>query len=359
MKTGALLAALLLVTLAGAGCLGGESRSEWAYDVTQIDVLAGQGKTGVGVRIGVLDTGINLEHSAFKHLRDGVTVNGELVGFQDFLRGRGGPEEAYDDSGHGSHVVGIMAAQGSTFGDKILYGGIDLRGGSPASQYYVAKVCDDDGCPAQAIQDALEWMGQVNVDIVSLSLGGERGGVIVISDAMREQIDRLINSGTIIVASAGNDGATSSDVNAPADIPGVIAVGAIDDRLRVAELSSRGDNGGFNQCRTIPIGQQVGRCDPDKKPEVVAPGINILSTWTGDGYARASGTSQAAPFVTSALALMLQGKPKPTDRNGVDCVKQILMDTATPLEGQTLPHDEGAGYGLIQAADAAAAYPCR
>lgn len=358
MRRGVLLAITLLMVTTMTGCLGGDARSEWAYDITQIDTLAGRGLEGAGIRIGVLDTGIDPEHPSMDHLVDKDPGNGELMGFQDYIRQRFGVDAAYDDLGHGTHVVGIMAASGSSFGDKLLYGGVDLRGASPRAAYYVAKVCDADNCPAPAIADALEWMGEVDVDVVSLSLGGERSGGIVINDEIRNSINQLIDRGTVVVASAGNDGTDGDDVNAPADIQGVIAVGAIDEDGRVADISSRGDNDGFNSCRSVPISGQVGRCDPHKKPEIVAPGVNILSAWIDKGYARATGTSQAAPFVTSAVALMLEGETKPSTREQVTCIKDILRRSAMPVEGQTRPHDDAAGYGILRAAAADGMYDC-
>lgn len=347
------VATLLAATM--SGCFG-EGRSDWAYDVTQLSEASDRGLSGAGVRIGVLDTGIDVDHPSLDHLVDGDRDNGELLGFQDHIRDRFGVSEAYDDIGHGTHVIGIMAARGSSFGDKILYGGVDLKGGSPSALYYVAKVCDTQDCPTNAILDALAWMRQVGVDVVSLSLGGDREGPVIINDDIRNAIDSLIDRGTVVVASAGNDGDDGSDVNAPADIPGVIAVGAIDSDGRVADLSNRGENGGFNTCRTVPLGGTVGRCDPNKKPEVVAPGIHILSAWTDGGYAHADGTSQAAPFVTSVVALMLEGRQPPRDRADVLALKEVLADTAQHVAGQQVPHDRAAGYGIVQAVAAIDAY---
>ena len=159
------------------------------------------------------------------------------------------------------------------------------------------------------------------------------------------------------VAAAGNeqdDGAT--DVAFPATIEGVLAVGAIDKAGRVAGFSNHGDDQA-NQCTGGSIFQS-GRCHPHMKPELVAPGVGILSAWSGDAYVRADGTSQATPFVTSVVALMLEAGGPLDSRSDVNVLKRALMDTAKPVDGQALPHDDEAGYGIVQA-DAAIAENAR
>lgn len=360
MRAVPVAAIALLVLPVLAGCIGGEGRSEWAYDVTGLDAAMADGYTGQGIRVGIVDTGIDVSHPSMDHLLDGDDDNGELKGFRDFLRDRFGVDHAHDAAGHGTHVAGIISAKGSSFQDRLLYGGIDLRGGSPDVLLWVAKVCDDDTCSSSALTEALRWMRQQDLDVVSLSLGGQRNP-LAINDANRNEINAMIDAGIVVVASAGNSGPcgeeTTSDVDAPADIAGVIAVGAVDDSLEVSCISSRGNNGGTNACRTSVFGQQIGRCDPNKKPELVAPGVDILSAWRDGQYVRATGTSQAAPFVTSAVALMLEASgSSPDSREQVMQIKQVLADTAQKLDGQSRPHDPAAGYGLVQAAAAIGAY---
>ncbi len=352
--------ALLMLSLAVSGCFGGESRTGWAYEITQINDANEAGRTGAGIRVGVLDTGINVDHASLDHLMDGSDANGELKGFRDYMDNEFGLDFAHDDNGHGTHVVGIMAARGSSFTDKLLYGGIDLQGGSPNILLYVAKVCGvldsgDAGCEPDAINRALDWMRTQEVDIVSMSLGGERTNPLQLGDATVNAVNALINTGVVVIASAGNDGPDNQDVNQPADIDGVIAVGAIQENGKVWSKSSRGSPS-ENTCTSDLFGQSVGRCKPNQKPEIVAPGVGILSAWAGDAYVLADGTSQATPFVTSIVALMLEGEPKIGSRSGVMALKSALINSAKPVEGQQLPHDHAAGYGIVQAADAIAAY---
>ncbi len=356
------LAVAVLVLTMTAGCLGTEARSEWAYNATQLDALYDQGLRGKGIIVAVLDTGLNVDHGSLAHLVDGNKDNGELLAFKDYVNNKDGVENAYDDTGHGSHVVGIMSARGTTFGDKLTNGGVDLLGASPNIQLLVARVCSEDaGCLESRIDDAIRWAVGQGADIISISLGGA-GGLGPLSelgplqDDITREINAAIDRGIVVIASAGNDGPEAGDVYFPAVIRGVIAVGAINDDLRVASFSNYGD-ASANRCNpgTVLV-PQSGRCSPHQKPEIVAPGTEILSAWTGDSYVRASGTSQATPFVTSAVALMLEGKPALRDRADVDQVKSALKNSAKPVEGQARPHDNGAGYGLLQAKAALLAY---
>lgn len=349
-----LLAIALLATVALSGCVANSTNSDWAYSGTQIDAAKALGRTGAGIRIGVLDTGIDVTHPALEHLTDGDTDNGELMGFRDLIDNQHGKQFAHDDHGHGTHVIGIISAKGSPLIDKILYGGVNPIGGAPNAQLWVAKVCAKDPagdqletvCPDDAIRDALRWMSGQNLDIVTMSLGGPHRQTIIFPDATTNAVNLLIDRGVVVIASAGNDGSGADDVSSPADIPGVIAVGAIQEDGSVWSRSSRGSGNTCSQGSIIV--PSSGRCPPHQKPEVVAPGVDIWSTWKDGVYARASGTSQAAPFVASAVALLLEAEQPLRNRDDVNALKQALMDSAKPVSGQHRPHDDAAGYGLIQ-----------
>jgi subtilisin family serine protease len=97
--------------------------------------------------------------------------------------------------------------------------------------------------------------------------------------------------------------------------------------------------------------QSSTRVAPHEKPEIMAPGIDISSTWTNGIYARASGTSQATPFVTSAIALALETETPFTTRAHVEELKKALMESAKPIPSYGRPHDDAAGYGILQAVD--------
>lgn len=358
MRPAAVALAVLALSMPLSGCFGGEARTEWAFEVTQISELYGSGRTGHGVVVAVLDTGINPHHVALTHLFDKDMANGEVTQFRDYVNGRNGVGNAYDDDGHGSHVAGIIAASGSSLGDKLAYGGIDLLGGAPGVTMLVAKVCGPEQCDARAIPAAIRWATEQHAQIISMSFGGGHinGLTGPLTDDMHKAVNEAVAQGVVAVAAAGNEGTDDTDVTEPGDVPDAIAVGAIQEDGSVWASSSRG-NDEASPCRTIPIvGTTTGRCDPNKKPEIVAPGVGILSAWTGDKYVRADGTSQATPFVTAAIALMLEGRAPLRNAADVREVKSVLMETAKPVPGQKLPHDEAAGYGLLQARAAVEAY---
>jgi subtilisin family serine protease len=363
MRRLSLLLVLLCALPALAGCLDpGGGRTSWAYGMSQLEAVNDLGRTGKGVRIAILDTGIRVDHPSLDHLRDGDQANGELVAFRDFLGTAQGVDAAFDDQGHGTHVAGIISARGASTVDKI--GGIDLRGGAPDALLIMARVCTD-VCDASTLPAAINWAVSQGADVVSLSLGGEFGLSDVLQErAIDQAIQSAIDSGVVVIASAGNKGPENTDVESPASIPEVIAVGSVDEDGRVSEFSSRGDDS--QACSSLPLpGPLAGRCDPNKKPELVAPGNEILSTWSVDAsgtecdgkeFCVASGTSQATPFVTAAVALLLEGRADLPNRAAVLHLKQVLVDTARPVAGQVEPHDEAAGYGLLQAESALRAY---
>ena len=112
------------------------------------------------------------------------------------------------------------------------------------------------------------------------------------------------------------------------------------------EKSSRGDNLAGN-------GENP-RESPNKKPEITAPGVNVVSTWIDGKFSSSTGTSDSTVFVTGALALALESNSqlKPTwdntDRsNCIQVVKKALMDSANPFEAQAIPHDDRYGYGAL------------
>jgi subtilisin family serine protease len=358
--TAALLLAAALAPLL-AGCLQpGSGRTEWAFEQTQVAQANALGRTGAGVRIALVDTGINVHHPSMDHLVDGDPSNGELVAFRDFLGSAQGPASAFDDDGHGTHVAGILAAQGSTGLDKL--GGIDLKGAVPGALLLSARVCSHDACDPDALPAAIDWAVAQGADIVSLSLGGEFGLRNALQEkTLNDAVQAAVASGTVVIASAGNKGkeADQADVESPAVIPEVIAVGAVAEDGRVADFSSKGDDAG-HPCSPLPLPGTIptvgSRCPPDQKPELVAPGVGIVSAWTGKEYRSADGTSQATPFVTATVAILLQGHPDLSTRAQVEHVKQVLMQTARPVPGQATPHDEKAGYGLVQAVAALQAY---
>lgn len=332
-------AVLVLLVVALSGCLGIE-RSEWAFQLTQIAELQDDDLSGQGVTIGIVDSGIDLSHPALRHVH--------LAAWKDYV---GDHDEPYDDSGHGTHVAGILAARPSS---GQWFAGGNVMGVSPNVELIVVKACGPETCSSNAVEDGIDFTVQNGADIVVLSLGG-RQALANLGDAPIRAVERATDRGVFVTAAAGNSGTDHGDVESPSSARYAIAVGAINEDERVPDFSSRGSNSA-NQGLAAGINA---RPDPHKKPELVAPGVDILSTHLDGGYAHATGTSQATPFVAGVIALLLEDQPqwkRSGDRGGssssVETMKQVLTQSAKPLDGQRTPHDNAAGYGLVQAVDA-------
>ena len=287
------------------------------------------GLTGEGVRVCIVDTGIELDHPDLKGF--------ELKGWTDVVQGKTNP---YDDNGHGTNMAGILIADGW------------LDGIAPNVDLYVAKVMQENGSGYEEdVAAGIDWCINMNTNIISLSLGGApdflplfNTGGRTIEDAVADATTR----GIFVVAAAGNDGGEEDDgdVASPGGERRVICVGGVTKSGDPWAKSSVGNNGGS----LFPF--QLPRNDPDKKPEVVAPAkevpvLNNKGTWSSS-----SGTSAATVFVTGAIALLLEQNPElasngtSSDVSAIDQVKDWLMQTVTPQDGQT-GHDDKYGYGLI------------
>ena len=285
--------------------------------------------SGNGVSMCIVDTGIDMSHEAFRDV--------ELKGWRDFISSESLP---YDDQGHGTAMAGIMVAGGG------------MRSISPNVDLYVAKALSENGSGSdEIVADAIDWCVQQDSDVISLSLGGAPGIIPSAfegsssSSAARD----AISNGVYVVAAAGNDGdqTNDSDVHSPGGEEDVICVGAVDKNGNLWAKSSRGDNNGNLWPVLFP------RNDPDKKPELVAPGESIPVLILDDKYGYSSGTSISTAYVSASLALLLEANPElkhDGDSGGqiaVENVKEWLMESSHPREGQD-GHDDHYGYGLLQ-----------
>ena len=319
----------------------------WPVEMVQANGLHDRDLTGKGVKVAIIDTGIDLSHPEFK----GVTIEwADLVNRRD---------SAYDDNGHGTHVAGIIAAQGRW---STIFSGFKLKGVAPDVSLIVIKAIEASGKGDETrVATGVSTAVANGADIIVLSLGGDTRTIF--GTNTENAVKRAVEKGVYVIAAAGNKEETQSSctVTSPASVEGVIAVGAVDRDGVVADFSCRGSGkeGAGSVLPGIPSPTQ-GTQDPHKKPEVVAPGVEVLSAWEGGGYALASGTSQAAPVVAGVLALVLEanpslqtGAPGNQGLSTVERVKSALMSTSAkigPLEGKAqTTHDARYGYGLVQA----------
>jgi subtilisin family serine protease len=303
-------------------------RGDWGLAATGAPaVWRDYGLDGDGVRVGSIDTGVDADHP---------DLAGKIAAWRDFVNGR---PEPYDDQGHGTHTIGTMVG-GAAGGAPI--------GMAPGARVVVAKALDGDGAATlSTLLAAAQWITDPDGSpltrdapaVVNSSWGAPAGSG---GDALRMIIRRWRELGIVPVFAAGNTGPEGS-VAAPAADPGSFAVGALGPRGRVATFSSRGP--------AAREGTSVapGRGPSPLKPDLAAPGRDVVSSLPGGTWASLNGTSMAAPHVAGAVALLRQA-----DRGmSVDAVEEILRETARDVSADGPDRRSGAGALDARAAVAA------
>jgi subtilisin family serine protease len=236
--------------------------------------------SGRGVRVAVLDTGVDLTHP---------DLRGRIKGTRSFVDG----ETVADINGHGTHCIG-------TVGGPLKPAGAPRYGVAPGAQLYAGKVL---GGPAGRGTDGwiiagIAWAIEMGCRVVSMSLGAPTRPGEPFRRAYEVVARRAMARGTLIVAAAGNDSRRPglvAPVSSPANCPSILAVAAVDRALRVASFSNRGIN---------PSGGQI---------DLAAPGVDVLSAGIGSQrYRRLNGTSMATPHVAGIAALLGEAFPKAT-----------------------------------------------
>jgi serine protease AprX len=277
------------------------------------------GFSGRGVRIAILDTGLDGEHPDF---RDRV---GALKDFID-----PGATEPVDPNGHGTHVAGIAAGDGRTSQGR-------FRGVAPEAELLVGRVLDARGAGRTSdVMAGIEWAVAQGAQVINVSLGGPpypSDG----TDALSQLCDAAVDAGAVVCVAGGNLGPGSQTIGAPAAARKVVTVGASEviadgGAERVAMFSSRGPTG-----------------DGRTKPDVLFPGVAIVAqraagTRLGDpvneSYISLQGTSQATPMAAGTAALLLQANPRYLPEE----IKARLMRGARALPGYQ-PAAQGSGRG--------------
>lgn len=276
---------------------------EWTYGLKVLGVdkvRAAYNLTGKGVRVGILDTGIDANHPDLK---------GKVVAWGDFA-GTSATEK--DAHGHGTHCAGTIAG-GSASGKHI--------GVAPEAELVIGRIFGDSGGATLAgILKAMNWMtdpdGNADTNdhprLVSNSWGGSQGSMDK-EQAMWNIVTAWRELNIVPVFAAGNSGPRPKTIGTPGGYPHSFAVGATDSNDKIAGFSSRG-----------PITWEG---KDYVKPEVSAPGVNIYSAKPGGGYQSMSGTSMACPHVSGLVALMIEANPALT----VSEVESILKETSVDL----------------------------
>ena len=283
------------------------------------------------VVVGIIDSGVDSTHSAISKNYRGNDSSLAAYSWYNTITGKDGSQEKpYDDRGHGTHVCGTILGSKENA----------LLGVAPKAKWIGVKVFDQDGETNNVkLLKAGQWIMAPNGDptkapkVVNNSWGGNSN-----DGFFQDIVKKWREAGIFPVFSAGNvgpfnDGGDDS-IGTPGAYPESYAVGAIRKDEHIAKFSLRGKSTYTNKI----------------KPDIVAPGVNILSCIPGEKYTIYTGTSMAAPHVTGVIALMLQVNPNLT----VDQIENILNETALPLKDEyyTTTPNNGYGYGKVNAVSA-------
>lgn len=274
----------------------------------RVPEVRAEGFDGSGIKLAVVDTGIDAEHPDFA---------GRIVATAHFVGGN-----AVDENGHGTHVAGIAAGSGA--GSDGKYTGV-----APGASLYIARVLDRNGSGSMSgVMAGVEWAVNQGAQIINLSLGSD--GPCDGTDALSTLCDAAVQQrGVVVCVAAGNAGPGASTVGSPGCARFVITIGASNDNDQVTDFSSRGPTS-----------------DGRVKPDLVFPGFKIaapqakgtqLGPVVAPGYISISGTSMATPHAAGAVALLLQAKGDLTP----EAVKQALMSTTVNLN--LPPNTQGTG----------------
>ena len=265
-----------------------------------------RGLTGNGVRVAVLDSGIDPKHP---------DLAGRVTESKDFVGGG-----SMDRMGHGTHVASVIAGSGEASDGT-------YRGVAPDAELLIGRVLDERGAGAESeVIAGMEWAVRRDADVVNVSLGEETPSDG--SDPMSEAANRL-GERALIVAAAGNGGPDYRTISAPGAAEHAVTVAAVHQDGQTADFSGRGPRRG----------------DSLAKPDIAAPGVNVVGAkarGTEAGpvvahrYVELTGTSMAVPYVSGAAAILAQARPDWTPRQ----LKHALKAAARPHQDR---REQGAG----------------
>jgi thermitase len=294
-----------------------------ARDAIGLDDAHRHSRGEPAITVAVLDTGVDVNHRELRGRtlpgRDFVDI---LDGFDDFVGDiLDADDDPADEVGHGTHVAGIILGSGARMPTGVVPRcrllPVRVLGAMRQGDRLVGAGLIDN------INSGIKWAVDQGADVINMSLGVRHSGGGL---PHQEVVEYALRKGVTIVAAAGNDGAER--LYYPGALPGVIAVGAVDDGGSVAPYSTYGAQVSF-----------------------VAPGTDVYSSVPGNAYAFSTGTSHACPFVSGAAAMLKSFARAERGRKLADRqVKHILKHTADRVDGQ-FKHRK-AGFGMLNVADA-------
>ncbi|WP_448005393.1 S8 family serine peptidase [Agromyces bauzanensis] len=307
-KAAATLAAATMIALAGAAPAHADTVRDLEYWLTDYGfTTAWTSSRGEGVTVAIIDTGVN---------GNVAELRGAIVGGTD-VSGLGSPDgqtPVGDDPNHGTLVASLLAGRGTGEGNGVI-------GIAPEADLLTASVAFGQDTGAEKsnddqIAEAVRWAVDSGADVINMSLTrNTRDWPESWDDAFMYAFEHDV----VVVAAAGNRGSGTSEVGAPATIPGVLTVAGVDrEKTASFDASSQG----------ITIA-------------VAAPSEDLVGVLPDGGYVQWSGTSAAAPIVSGLVALVRSEYPELDAAN----VIERLIRTADP-NGHDVPSPLY-GWGII------------
>ncbi|MFP8940351.1 carboxypeptidase regulatory-like domain-containing protein [Streptomyces fenghuangensis] len=317
---------------------------ETAWGVTDIGAPRAwedTGARGQGVVVATIDTGVNFEHEALAGSYRGNRGDGTYdhdYNWYDPARKCGRPSlKPCDNNGHGTHTTGT-----------IVGGGPHRIGVAPDATWIAAKGCENRTCTTESLLASGQWV------IAPTNLAGEKPrpelapnivnnswGLSSHDPFYEEIVRRWTEVGIFPVFAAGNSGPSCDTMGSPADYPTTYAVAAYDADHAIGDFSSRGSTD------TVP------------RPDISAPGVDILSASHDGGYVRHKGTSMAAPHVAGAVAVLWSHSPQLF--GDPEATRKVLDASATDVDDTGCGGDADAnsvwGEGRLNVPAALAAAP--
>ncbi|XGI82706.1 S8 family serine peptidase [Halorutilales archaeon Cl-col2-1] len=288
------------------------------YGIEQINatkVWSQYGTRGSGVKVAVLDSGVNVSHSDIELYTTDSSDPTYPGGWAEFdpYGGRVPNSEPHDTGNHGTHVSGIVAG--------------DHTGVAPNVSLMHALVMNDTtGTLSQALA-GLEWAVENDADVVTMSIGGAT------DQAWIDAVENANQMGTVVATSTGNSGDGTS--SSPGNVYDVLSVGAVDSNLDVPNFSSGEE---------IDTDSEWGTSAPKDwpseyvVPDVVAAGVYVNSTSADGGYRTQSGTSMATPHLAGATALAISAAGDKSPRRISDAFALTAYGSETEMPSTRYGH---------------------
>ncbi|MDX6312731.1 MAG: hypothetical protein QOF44_2195 [Streptomyces sp.] len=288
--------------------LDGKVRAQLEQSTGQIGAPAAwaAGYDGKGVKVAVLDTGVDLNHP---------DLAGRVSQAVSFVPG----ETSADGNGHGTHTTSTVGGSGAASDGA-------EKGVAPGADLLMGKVLADEGYGDDSwVIAGMEWAVAQGAKVISMSLSDSypSDGTDPMSQAVNQLSEK---SGALFVIAAGNTG-TEASMGSPSTADAALTVAAVDANDELANFSTLGPRFG----------------DYSLKPDIAAPGVDILAAKAGGStetgwYQTMSGTSMATPHVAGAAAILAQEHPDWQAQQ----LKDALMSTSKPLS-QYSAYQVGAG----------------